>query len=92
MSMEATIKSKISAALKPQVLEITNDSARHAGHAGDNGTGESHFKLKIVSAHFEGLGRVERQKLVYNILAHELASSLHALSIKALTPPENDKM
>lgn len=91
MSITETIKAKLEAALAPVELIIQNDSARHAGHAGDNGTGESHFKLKVVSKKFEGLSRVARQKLIYQALESELKSGVHALSLKALTPQENNK-
>lgn len=90
----ATImREKLTAALAPERLEIEDDSARHAGHHHEGGVdgragGESHFNLTIVSPAFEGLGRVQRQRRVNNLLKAELAGPVHALSIRALTPAE----
>ena len=82
------ISSKLTVAFSPERLELTDDSARHAGHAGASPGGESHFNLTIVSAAFEGLNRVERQRRINTVLADELAGPVHALSIKALAPGE----
>jgi len=83
------IHDKLTAAFSPARLEIENDSARHGGHAGDNGTGESHFNILIEAGAFEGASKVMRQRMVYKILADELAGPLHALSVKALAPGES---
>ncbi len=72
----------------PERLEITDDSARHAGHAGAHPGGESHFTVAIVSSAFAGLSRVERQRQVHAALAQELAGPVHALSVKASAPGE----
>lgn len=84
----AAMRRKLAEAFAPTVLEVIDDSARHAGHAGARSGGESHFNLVIVSDAFEGLSRVERQRRVNRVLAEELAGPVHALSIKALTPAE----
>lgn len=76
------------AQLAPVRLEIVDDSARHAGHAGASPQGESHFNVLIVSEAFRGLGAVARQRLVYGVLKAELAGPVHALSVKALLPEE----
>lgn len=81
------IKEKLQKALSPERLEVVNDSARHAGHAGDDGSGESHFKLLIVSPAFEGLNRLARHRRIYEVLENEMPE-IHALNIKALTPSE----
>lgn len=74
--------------LKPKRLEMQDDSAQHAGHAGAKGLGgESHFSLRIVADCFEGLSLVQRHKLVYTVLAAEM-QQIHALSIDAKTPAE----
>jgi BolA protein len=83
-----TIRDKLTEAFSPQRLEVTDDSARHAGHAGARHGGESHFNVVIVSALFEGASRVQRQRSIYATLAEELAGPVHALSIKAMTPEE----
>ena len=82
------IQQKLGAAFQPSRLEIEDDSARHAGHAGARPGGESHFNVVIVSGLFEGQGRVARQRSVYSALAEELAGPVHALSLKALAPGE----
>lgn len=88
MSVEESIRKKLEKALSPQALEIVNDSDRHIGHAGHDGRGESHFTLTVVSSRFSGLGRVERHRMINGILADELRTCIHALSIKAFSPDE----
>jgi len=88
MSVAEIIKIKITDALAPSRLEITDDSARHAGHAGASGVGESHFKVVVVSEIFEGKSRIERHMLVNEALADELRGPIHMLQIKAITPAE----
>ena len=83
-----TIRTKLGEALNPTRLEIIDDSARHAGHAGSRGGGETHFNIVIACDAFAGLGRVQRQRRVYAALANELAGPVHALSIKAIAPGE----
>ena len=79
---------RLTAALSPTVLLVSNDSAQHAGHMGDDGTGESHFSVEIESAAFSGVSRVQRQRLVNNALADLLRDRIHALAIKARAPGE----
>jgi BolA protein len=82
------IQAKLTAAFQPIRLEIVDDSARHAGHAGASPGGESHFNVLIEAQAFSGTGKVARQRMVHRALADELAGELHALSIKALAPGE----
>jgi BolA protein len=82
-----SLQRKLTTAFAPRRLQIDDDSARHAGHAGASG-GESHFNVVIEAAAFEGVGRVQRQRMVYAALAEELAGPVHALSVKALAPGE----
>ncbi len=86
--MADQIVSKLSKALTPQSVELVDESEKHRGHAGHREAGESHFRLKIVARAFDGLSRLERQRLVNEVLKDELAGHVHALSIKALTPDE----
>ncbi|HWA91951.1 MAG TPA: BolA family protein [Rhizomicrobium sp.] len=88
MTMVDTIRDKLTAAFAPAALDVTDESARHEGHAGARPGGETHFNVRIVSSAFEGLGRVERQRRVYAALADELRSRIHALSLTVLTPAE----
>ena len=82
------LERKLTDAFAPARLQIDDDSARHAGHAGARQDGESHFNVVIESAAFEGVSRVQRQRMVYAALAEELAGPVHALSVKALAPGE----
>jgi len=90
--MKDRIEQKLAQGLQPLALEVVNDSGRHAGHAGDDGSGESHFKVLVVSKAFSGRNRVERQRMVYDLLASEMAGGIHALSIKAISPEEYDRV
>jgi stress-induced morphogen len=93
MSVEKSIREKLSKAFSPSDLIVENESAKHAGHAGTRDhlgrvTGETHFRVVVVSAQFEGQSPVERHRLVNATLKDELAGPVHALAIKALTPAE----
>jgi BolA protein len=82
------IAKRLREALAPTHLEVVNDSARHHGHAGDDGSGESHFSVEIESPAFAGLSRIERQRAVNHALADLLRDHIHALAIKARAPGE----
>lgn len=84
----AEIIRRLTAALSPTRLNLDNQSDRHIGHAGHDGSGESHFALTIESAMFEGLNRVQRQRAVYAALGDLMADKVHALTIRALAPGE----
>ncbi len=86
--MAQAIRGKLEAAFAPTRLEVTDQSAKHAGHAGAREGGESHFDVVIQSAAFQGRSRVLRQRDVYAVLRDELAGPVHALSVKALAPNE----
>ena len=83
------IHDKLTAAFQPTRLEILDDSARHAGHAGSRPGGESHFTVTIEAEAFRGAAKVARQRMVYRALSEELAGPVHALSVKALAPGED---
>ena len=74
--------------LQPVQFLLEDDSSRHAGHAGARPGGETHYRLRIVSPAFDGLNRVARQRLVYQALAGEFETGLHALSLDLKTPAE----
>jgi BolA protein len=82
------LRSKLEAAFAPEALVIEDESSRHAGHSGEREGGESHFRIRIVSASFQGVSRVERQRRVYAAVADEIAAGLHALALNTLTPDE----
>jgi BolA protein len=87
-NMTARLRSKLEAALSPLSLDIEDESAKHAGHAGAREGGETHYRIRIVSQSFAGLSRVQRQRKVYAAVAEELAERVHALSLVTLTPDE----
>jgi BolA protein len=91
MRVEEEITQKLRQAFAPVALEVVNDSHRHAGHAGSPQTGESHFSIKVVSAAFAGKSRVERHRMVNDVLAEELKGPIHALAISALAPEERSR-
>lgn len=74
--------------LQPTRLEVVNDSHHHAGHMGDDGSGETHWTVRIESPRFAGLSRVQRQRLVNQALADLLDAPIHALAMKVSAPGE----
>ena len=86
--MATEMETRLMAALSPSRLAIINDSASHAGHSGDDGTGESHFTVEIESAAFAGVSRLERQRMVNRALGDLPGQRVHALAIKATAPGE----
>jgi BolA protein len=82
------IEQRLTLALRPESLAVINDSAKHRGHTGDDGSGESHFTVEIVADAFAGQNRVARQRLVNQALADLLVEKVHALAIKAKAPGE----
>jgi BolA protein len=82
------IRDRLVAALDPSLLNVSNDSAQHAGHMGDDGSGETHFSVEIEARAFVGQSRVQRQRLVNQALADLLPKRIHALAIRARAPGE----
>ena len=89
MSVADTIRSKLTERFAPTRIEIEDQSHRHIGHEGARPGGETHFAVTIVSAAFTGHSRLARQRLVYQTLAAELTTQVHALSLTTLTPDED---
>jgi stress-induced morphogen len=85
------IASIIDAAFAPSVLEVEDDSAKHAGHAGARPGGETHYTVTIESAAFNGLNRVARHRKVTDVLSAEFATGLHALSLRLRAPGEAER-
>jgi len=81
------IRAALEATFAPVSLEVIDDSARHAGHAGAR-DGRGHFNVEVVSNAFGGLGSLARHRAVYAALDEMMASDIHALSIRAQTPEE----
>jgi BolA protein len=91
MSVETTIREKLTQAFQPVRLEVVNESHLHAGHRGSPGSGESHFRVLIVSALFAGKSRLARHRLVNETLAAELEGKVHALALVTRAPGEEGK-
>ena len=81
MGLDAEMRKRLEAALAPTELTIVNESALHAGHAGDDGSGESHWRVVIASREFEGKSRSARHRAVHAALGKELVSEIHALAL-----------
>lgn len=96
MSISTVIEKKLAEALKPERLEVVNESHLHAGHhhvesgqhATFDGSGETHFRIRVVSPVFQGMSRIERHRKVNELLAEELAAGVHALAIEPAAPGE----
>jgi BolA protein len=89
MTTSSTLRQKLEEALKPELIEIIDHSAAHAGHAGNKGGG--HYNVTIVAEQFEGKSLVQRHQLIYKALGDMMKNEIHALGINALTPSENSK-
>jgi BolA protein len=82
------MREKLIVGLEPTRLDVVNESHLHAGHASSPGTGESHFRVLVVSKGFAGKSRLERHRIVNDLLRDELRDGVHALAVKALAPGE----
>lgn len=96
MSLQSVMQEKLTRAFSPERLVIVNESHLHAGHhhhgsdhhGAFDGTGETHFRVRIVSVAFTGLSRVARHRAVNDLLADELKAGVHALAIEPAAPGE----
>lgn len=84
--MKDTLTAKLTAAFRPDVLDVEDESHRHAGHAGARPGGETHFRVRMVAAAFAGKTRIERHRLVHSVLADELRERIHALALTLDAP------
>ncbi len=87
MNLQQEIANRLHS-LQPITLEIEDESALHAGHAGNRGGG--HFKLTMTSSHFSGKSHIMRHRLIYQTLSDLIPNRIHALSIKAIAPDESN--
>jgi BolA protein len=94
-SVKDTIAAKLAAALDPVSLDVIDESHQHAGHAlhpgGVEPRGETHFRIKVVSPRFAGKSRIERHRMINDLVAAELAAGVHALAIEARAPDEQPR-
>jgi BolA protein len=88
MAIRDTISNKLQEAFTPESLEVVDESHLHEGHAGHRPSGETHFRVYIVSQAFKGKSRVDRHRMINAALAAELAGGVHALAIHAQAPGE----
>jgi BolA protein len=88
MSTRAAITEKLREAFSPESLDVQDESHLHEGHTGHQPSGETHFRVYIVSQAFAGKSRIERHRLINSALAAELAGTVHALALHAKAPDE----
>jgi BolA family transcriptional regulator, general stress-responsive regulator len=86
--LQSEMETLLILAFAPTALAVINDSAKHSGHSGDDGSGESHFTVEIEAAAFAGQSRVNRQRMVNKALGDIPGQRVHALAIKAKAPGE----
>ncbi len=99
MSIQSGIEAKLKEAFAPERLEVVNESHLHAGHhhvesghhAAFDGSGETHFRVRIVAPAFAGMSRVGRHRAVNELLSHELKTGVHALAIEPAAPGEKTR-
>jgi BolA protein len=89
VSVADEIRTKLIQGLSPIRLDIVDESHLHVGHSGAPEGGESHFRVSVVSGAFDGISRIQRQRMVYRLLESELQGAVHALSIITRTPAED---
>lgn len=88
MSTEQRMRQALMIALEPTRLDIVNESELHAGHRSSPGTGQSHFRILVVSSRFAGKSRIDRHRMVNALLASELKQGVHALALATYAPGE----
>lgn len=86
MRVRETIIKKLNDRFAPQFLEVIDESERHRGHAGYRDGGESHFRVRIATRHFDGMTRLAQHRAVMDVLDDELKAGLHALAIEVVRP------
>jgi BolA family transcriptional regulator, general stress-responsive regulator len=88
MRVRDIITEKLTKAFAPLTVEVLDESAQHAGHAGARPGGQTHFRIHIVAEAFKGKSRIERHRMINSVLADELGAGVHALAIHAAAPGE----
>lgn len=82
MFLEQEIQNKLSTAFAPSALNVINESHLHAGHAGDDGTGESHWRIEITSTVLDGKTRIAKHRAIHAALGPDIIGRIHALSLQ----------
>ncbi len=88
MDRRKRIISLLTQAFSPELLEVNDESAKHAGHSGASPSGQTHYDVSITAEKFKGIGKIQRHQAIYKLLDEEFKTGLHALSIKAMAPGE----
>ncbi|MBI4185361.1 MAG: BolA family transcriptional regulator [Proteobacteria bacterium] len=88
MERARRIRDILKTALEAEAVEVVDESARHAGHAGARPGGETHYRVRVIAAAFRGRSPIERHQMVYAALAGEFGTGLHALALATLAPEE----
>jgi BolA family transcriptional regulator, general stress-responsive regulator len=88
MNIKDRITAKLAAGLDPVQLDVEDESHLHAGHSGARAGGQTHYRIRVASARFSGKGRIERHRMVYALLADEIAQGVHALALHTQAPDE----
>jgi BolA family transcriptional regulator, general stress-responsive regulator len=88
MTTAERIHDALATGLAPAAIDVRDESARHAGHAGARPEGETHFRVRVVTEVFREKSRIERHRMVHKLLENELSGGVHALRIQAMTPEE----
>ncbi|MEZ5813284.1 MAG: BolA family protein [Alphaproteobacteria bacterium] len=86
--MDDLIKQLIEENFNPVEFELINESYKHLGHVGDDGSGQTHYKLIVVSEMFQNCSRIDRQRAVMQVLSPAFSKGLHAVSVKLSSPGE----
>ncbi len=81
MNIQEEMRAKLTKAFEPELLDVINESHRHAGHAGDDGSGESHWQIRISATPFAGQSRVGRERAIHTALGADIIGRIHALAI-----------
>jgi BolA protein len=89
MRVDDLITRKLTEAFHPENLRVVDESHHHEGHAGHREGGQTHFRVYIIAAAFEGKSRIERHRMINAVLAAELSGGVHALAIRAAAPGED---
>jgi BolA protein len=82
MTLEDQIRDKLEVAFAPTRLAVINESHKHAGHSGDDGSGESHWRVEIASDALGGQSRIAKHRAIHAALGEEIIARIHALSLK----------
>ncbi|MEM5583607.1 BolA family protein [Roseibium sp. AS2] len=90
MNIQQTITDKLTAAFQPSFVDVIDESENHRGHGGWREGGETHFRVRIAAAAFEGMNRVARHRAINDLLADELAGKVHALALEIRADSEPD--